>query len=111
MKVTHEGPATGVGASYAWTGNKKVGEGRMTITESRPGERVSLRLEFIKPFKSTSDTSFVFTPEGDGTRVTWTYAVGGYAPEGLGGLAPAVDRMLGAQLEALKSYVEQNHSG
>lgn len=72
MQVTYDGAAAGVGAGYAWTGNKKVGEGRMTITESRPDERVALRLEFIKPFKSVSDTAFVLTPQGDGTRVTWT---------------------------------------
>src|SRR6478672_11058089 len=32
-KTTYAGPAAGVGAVFAWDGNKKVGAGRMTITE------------------------------------------------------------------------------
>src|SRR5687767_7525874 len=35
LKRTYEGPSAGTGAIYAWVGNKNVGEGRMTITESR----------------------------------------------------------------------------
>src|SRR5580765_2449506 len=48
MKVTYEGPPSGVGSSYAWVGNNKVGEGRMTITANRPNELVQLKLEFFK---------------------------------------------------------------
>src|SRR5262245_38322211 len=36
MKQTYEGAPAGVGASTYWIGNKDVGEGRMTIMESRP---------------------------------------------------------------------------
>ena len=38
MKTTYSGPDSGTGAIYAWVGNKDVGEGRMTILESRPSE-------------------------------------------------------------------------
>ena len=34
-KMTYAGPSAGVDASHSWAGNNKVGEGRMTITESR----------------------------------------------------------------------------
>ena len=37
LKRQYEGPKAGTGAVYAWQGNKDVGEGRMTIMESRPG--------------------------------------------------------------------------
>src|SRR5262245_66044640 len=37
-KTTHEGAAAGTGAIFTWSGNDEVGEGRMTITESRPSE-------------------------------------------------------------------------
>ena len=33
---TYEGPAAGAGAVFAWSGDKKVGAGRMTIIDSRP---------------------------------------------------------------------------
>lgn len=71
MKQTYEGPDAGVGASNSWAGNSKVGEGRMTIIESQPNERIALRLEFLKPFQATSTTEFTFKPEGDHTIVTW----------------------------------------
>jgi hypothetical protein len=40
------------------------------------------------------------------TSLTQTYDVGGYYPGGLDKLAPAVDGVLGEQLERLKHYVE-----
>jgi hypothetical protein len=73
LKRSYDGPKAGPGAVYAWQGNKDVGEGRMTITESRPGELVRIKLEFIKPFAATNATEFTFKPAGsDGTAVTWT---------------------------------------
>ena len=73
LKRQYEGPKAGTGAVYAWQGNSDVGEGRMTITESRPGELVRIRLEFFKPFAATNTAEFNFKPAGpDGTAVTWT---------------------------------------
>jgi hypothetical protein len=72
MKVTFDGPQSGAGASYAWVGNKDVGEGKMSITESKANELVRLKLEFIKPFASTAMTEFTFKPEGNQTSVTWS---------------------------------------
>ena len=40
------------------------------------------------------------------TRVTFTYAVGGYRPEGLDGMAGAVDTVIGEALLRLKAYIE-----
>jgi hypothetical protein len=72
VKRTFEGPLAGTGASYSWAGNKKVGEGRMTITESRPGELIRIKLEFLRPFKATNTAEFVFNPKGNQTTVTWS---------------------------------------
>ena len=72
LKRQYEGPQAGTGAVYAWQGNKDVGEGRMTITESKPAERVRIKLEFFKPFAATNQAEFSFKPAGDGTTVTWT---------------------------------------
>src|SRR5262245_65944108 len=49
MKREYAGAATGQGASYRWDGNDDVGAGRVTITESVPGERIGIRLEFSRP--------------------------------------------------------------
>jgi uncharacterized protein YndB with AHSA1/START domain len=45
-------------------------------------------------------------PDEHGTKVTWTYTVGGYSDPPLDALAPAVDGVLSEQLAALKKYAE-----
>ncbi|HSI63982.1 MAG TPA: SRPBCC family protein [Candidatus Saccharimonadia bacterium] len=72
MKLTYSGPESGTGAAYAWVGNSEVGEGKMTITDSRPNEKVDFKLEFFKPFAATNAADFKFAPEGDKTKVTWS---------------------------------------
>ena len=71
QKITFEGAATGVGAKYGWSGNDQVGEGRMTIEESKANELVRIKLEFIRPWASTSPTTFTFAPAAEGVTVTW----------------------------------------
>jgi hypothetical protein len=71
MTKTFGGPARGVGSTYYWNGNQKAGEGRMTILESNPDEHISIKLEFMKPFKSTNQAIFRLTPGGSGTNVNW----------------------------------------
>jgi uncharacterized protein YndB with AHSA1/START domain len=72
MKLTYDGPPAGEGASYHWVGNNEVGEGRLTIVESRANETIRLKLEFMKPFTATNTGEFTFRPEGGGTAVTWS---------------------------------------
>jgi uncharacterized protein YndB with AHSA1/START domain len=72
MKKTFSGAPAGSGASYAWVGNDKAGEGRMTITDSKPSELVSMKLEFIKPFAATNQATFALTPSGTGTQIVWS---------------------------------------
>src|SRR5690349_1231288 len=61
-KETYEGPAAGTGAVMRWAGNMKVGEGAMTITESRPNDHIRFRLDFLKPMAATNTAEFSFTP-------------------------------------------------
>jgi uncharacterized protein YndB with AHSA1/START domain len=72
MKQTYEGAPAGVGASYTWLGNNEVGEGRMTIIESKPNELIRVRLEFLKPFAATNTAEFTFKPEANETVTTWS---------------------------------------
>ena len=74
MKQAYEGAPAGVGAIYTWAGNNEVGEGRMTITESRPSELIRIKMEFFKPFAGTSTAEFAFKPESNQTAVTWSMA-------------------------------------
>ena len=74
LTQAYEGAPAGVGAVYTWAGNNQVGEGRMTLTESRPSDLIRITLEFVKPFAGTNIAGFGFTPEGDRTVVTWSMA-------------------------------------
>lgn len=108
--VTFDGPPAGSGATMAWAGNKNVGEGRMTVIESRPHERVRFRLDFLKPFASTATAEFAFVPDGERTTVTWAMT-GRHTWAGkVMGLVMNMDRMIGGQFEKgladLKSLTE-----
>ena len=73
MKKTFSGPANGVGASYAWEGNKDVGAGKMTITEAKPPSYVRIRLEFLQPFASVAEVGLDVVPAGTGeVKTTWS---------------------------------------
>jgi uncharacterized protein YndB with AHSA1/START domain len=73
-KVTFEGPPSGVGTIMTWAGNSEVGEGKMTLTESKPNELVKIDVAMVKPMEGSSTTQFTFKPEGDQTAVTWSMA-------------------------------------
>jgi Polyketide cyclase / dehydrase and lipid transport len=70
LERTYTGPDAGTGAAYAWSGNRKAGQGSMTITSSTP-ERIAIQLSFLKPWKATNEVTFGFAPTGSGTEVTW----------------------------------------
>jgi hypothetical protein len=114
MKQTYEGAPAGEGAVYTWTGNREVGTGRMTIVESRPGERIRIKLEFFEPFAATNTSEFAFRPEGDGTAVTWSMTGRNNFVGKAIGLVMNMDRMIGGDFEsglaAMRSVAEASAS-
>ena len=99
MKLTFAGPATGPGASYSWVGNNQVGEGRLTIMESRPNDLVRIKLEFMKPFAATNTATFTFKSEGDKTTVIWSMeGRNNFIAKALH-LVMNMDKMVGGQFE------------
>lgn len=71
-RATFSGEAKGRGAVFEWDGNKEVGAGRMTIMQGRPNVGLNIKLDFTKPYTSTSNVSFLLKPDAGGTRVTWS---------------------------------------
>src|SRR5205085_11559361 len=71
MTREYSGAPAGPGAVYTWSGNRKAGAGRMEIVEVKVDRRVDIDLAFEKPFKSENRTTFVLTPKGETTEVTW----------------------------------------
>ncbi len=109
-KKTYEGPSAGTGAIYRWAGNKEVGEGSLTITESRPSDLIRMKLEFLKPFQATNTVEFTFKPQGYQTLVTWTMTgKNNFIAKALH-LFMEMDKMVGGDFEKglakIKSLVE-----
>jgi uncharacterized protein YndB with AHSA1/START domain len=112
LATDYGGQPGAVGSSYHWSG-EKTGEGRMTILEVEPPERVRIKLEFLKPFAGLSTTTFTFSPSGTGCDVSWRMAGDndfmGKAMSLFGGM----DRMVGPDFEKglakLKAVAEAGH--
>jgi hypothetical protein len=99
-KAEHLGPPTGKGALFRWSGNEKIGEGSMTIVDSRPNEAVGIKLAFVKPFEGESDVAFTLKPEGNGTRVTWAVSGGQtFFERAMCTLMGGMERILGPEYE------------
>lgn len=100
MKRTFSGADSGAGAAYAWEGNKNVGSGKMEITEATAPGKVVIRLDFLKPFESTSTAEFTLKPQGGSTTVIWAmYGKSKFLPKVMCVFMP-MDRMVGPDFEA-----------
>ena len=72
MNRTYEGTENGKGAVYAWDGNNNVGSGRMEILEAAVPSKITIKLDFFKPFEGHNTAEFTMLPQGDVTNLTWT---------------------------------------
>ncbi|MFO1514626.1 MAG: SRPBCC family protein [Verrucomicrobiota bacterium] len=99
MKLTYGEKTTGVGANYSWAGNREVGEGRLTIAESRPSESVRYKMEFFKPMSGSAEAEFTFKAQGNQTEVTWTVTGEKDFMSKAFCLFMSMDKMLGGKFE------------
>ena len=109
MKKTYGGSPSGRGATYAWEG-RKVGAGRMEITDATPF-RVTFDLQFEKPFRASNVGEFTLHSAGGNTTVTWSMDGQASYVSRLIGVFVNMDRMIGRDFEAglatLKSVAER----
>ena len=103
MQKTFEGPAAGVGQSWAWSG-KKAGEGSLTIESSVPGQKVTMKLVFVKPMASTASVVLTLAPNPNGSSVTWSMAGEHMVIGKVLGLFMNMDKMLANDID--KGLVE-----
>ena len=95
---TYSGPESGVGSVYEWSGNRKAGAGKMTITSVESGE-IKVDLDFTKPFKSASKTTFKFVSGEGGTTVVWQVLTPKSLATRIFGIFMNFDKMVGGDLE------------
>jgi polyketide cyclase/dehydrase/lipid transport protein len=99
LRREYSGAESGVGARYAWEGNRKAGKGDMEIVGSEP-ERVDVRLTFEKPWKATNAVTFTLVPAGESaTDVTWRMTGRQRGLAGLFGRIVSMDRLVGKDFE------------
>ena len=99
MTKSFTGPASGVGAAYAWEGNGKVGAGRMEIIELVANHHLRMKLQFFRPFKANNETLYTLAPVEGGTRITWAMTGPLNLMARVMHLLMNMDRMVGGQFE------------
>lgn len=110
MLLSYEGPDAGVGARYNWfSDHPNVGNGSLTITDSKVNERIDTKMQFEGQDDGFGYYLFEETPEG--TKITWSMEADmGYNPVGrYFGLM--LDGMIGPDfekgLENMRAVLEQ----
>jgi uncharacterized protein YndB with AHSA1/START domain len=91
MQRTYSGAPSGVGAASEWRGSGNTGAGRMTITDAAPASRVTVTVDFAKPFVAHNINAFTLDapavptprstpgngsgepPPAESTQVTWSF--------------------------------------
>ena len=99
MTRTHSGAATGKGAVYAWDG-KKVGSGRMEITDTKAPSMIAIKLDFFKPFEAHNTTVYTMERKGDATNVNWAMSGNHNFMSKVMCLFVTMDKMVGKDFEA-----------
>ena len=99
MTRTHSGAASGVGAIYAWDGNKKVGAGRMEITDAQAPSRVTIKLDFLRPFEAHNTINLTAEPSGSSTIVRWVMQGPNTWMTRVMGVFTSMDKMVGKDFE------------
>jgi len=82
----------------------------MEVVNLAPGKSVTLSgaLGPLQSMAVTGTLTVQFAPFDGGTKLTATYAVGGYTPGGMNALASPVDAVIAEQFTRLKDYVLRN---
>jgi uncharacterized protein YndB with AHSA1/START domain len=99
MKRSFSGAASGKGAIYGWEGNNKVGTGSMEVLEVQP-QKVSVKLDFLKPFETHNTADFILEPQGDSTKVTWAMFGPANLMTKVVHVFMSMDKMVGPDFEA-----------
>jgi uncharacterized protein YndB with AHSA1/START domain len=115
-KTTYSGPASGVGAVSEWDGKGSGGKGRAQIRESVPARKVSVMVDFVRPFEAHNLNEFKLEPQpagpgGEATKVTWSIDASNLYAMKLVGVFFNIQREFGKHIDQglgnLKSVAEK----
>ena len=100
MARTFSGPERGVGSAYTWDSPSKAGAGRMEIKETQTDSKVTIQLNFIRPFAAQNTTEFSLQRQpNNATLFTWAmYGPNAYIAK-LMQIFVSMDKMVGKDFE------------
>ena len=113
LKRSYSGSESGKGAVYAWEGNKNVGSGRMEILDASSPSKITIKLDFLKPFEAHNTAEFAFVPERNAASTNVIWVMQGPSPfmSKVMQVFMDFDKMIGRDFEAglanLKNLAEQ----
>jgi uncharacterized protein YndB with AHSA1/START domain len=99
MMRTYSGPTSGVGSISDWDSTGSTGRGRMSIVEASPPTKVSIKVDFVKPFEAHNLNQFTLEPDGTSTKVTWTMQGTNVYMTKVMSVFVNVDRLMGKHFE------------
>ena len=112
-KREYKGTDGTVGFIYAWSGNKKAGEGEKEIKSIIEGKRIETEIRFVKPMAATA--YIVMETESlsdDQTKVSWSNA--GILKYPMNIFVPMMEKMLPKEMDSslstLKNIFENKHN-
>ena len=93
-----------------WHGSGRAGAAKMMITESVVPSKVSVKVDWLKPFKAHNLNEFTIDAQGDETRVAWRIQASNlYAMKVIGifvNMESAFGKHMESGLKNLKSVAE-----
>ena len=111
MTRTYSGTSAGAGAVSEWDSRGSAGKGRMSIAESAPPTRISIQVDFMKPFEAHNSNEFTLEPAEASTNVTWSMQGTNLYFMKVVSIFVNMDRMAGKHFEAglnnLKTLAEK----
>jgi hypothetical protein len=93
MTKTYSGAANGRGAVYEWD------TGRMEIAETSAPSKITIKLDFLKPFEGHNIAEFTLDAKGGATNVTWAMHGPNSFMAKVMSVFVTMDRLLGKEFE------------
>ena len=100
VQKSYKGPESGKGATAEWHGTGRAGAASMTITESVPPSKVSVQVDWLKPFQAHNLNEFTVHSQGNETEVTWSIRASNLYPMKVVGIFVDMESAFGKHMDA-----------
>ena len=114
MQKIFIGPASGTGAMAEWHGSGRTGAAKMIITDSVVPRKVSVKVDWLRPFEAHNLNEFTIYAQGGETQVVWSIQASSVYVMKVIGIFVNMESAFGKHMESglknLKSVAEKTNS-